>query len=377
VVTRSRWGEAGAAKPVHVANHKRVQSRLPDNSPMTLAQKFAAYGALLLTAALWGSNGVVARPLGEAMGPFTLSVLRWVVVLAVLLPFAWAERAAMAAVMRRQLGLMVIFSLVGGALQSGLVYAGLAGSTAIHLGLLNSAVPVLIILITWIWYARRPRALEGVGLAVSLLGVLLILAHGDLAALLRLDFGIGDLLMLAGMANWAFYTIKLRDRPATLSLYAFSFLIALIGTGLAVPAVVAEYLLLGPPLLGLRQIAGLAYIGLLPTLLAMLLFAYGVGRVGSVRAGIFSHFIPVFATVFAVLGLGEPFHAYHALGFVLVAGGALLALAHGQARDTPDASGAGSAGLFRAGGGGKVCASRPSAPATGAAQGAQNSNFKE
>jgi drug/metabolite transporter (DMT)-like permease len=329
---------------------------------MTLAQKFSAYAALIVTTALWGSNGTVARPLGEAMGPFTLSALRWTVVLVVLLPVVWPERATMIAVLRRQPGLMVVFGLVGGALQSGLVYAGLAGSTAIHLGLLNSAIPVLIILITWIWYARRPRALEGVGLAVSLLGVLLILAHGDLAALLHLDFGIGDLLMLAGMANWAYYTIKLRERPDTLSLYGFSFLIALVGTVLAAPTVVAEYLLLGPPQLGPRQIAGLVYIGLLPTLLAMLLFAYAVGRVGSVRAGIFSHFIPVFATLFAVLVLGEPFHAYHALGFVLVAGGALLALSHGQARDTPAAG----SGLFRAGGGGKVSASRAIAPASGA-----------
>jgi drug/metabolite transporter (DMT)-like permease len=303
--------------------------------PKSLLQRLCAYGALILTTVLWGSNGTVARPLGEAMGPFTLSVLRWAVVLAVLLPFVWRERAAMARVLRGQLGLMVGFGLLGGALQSGLIYAGLAGSTAIHLGLLNSAIPVLIILISWIWHARRPRALEGLGLAVSLAGVLLILARGDLAALLHLDFGLGDLLMLAGMVNWAFYTIKLRDRPGSLSLFGFAFLLALVGIVLALPAIVAEAVLRGPPQLGPREIASVFYIGLLPTLAAMLLFTYGVERAGAVRAGIFAHFMPVFATLFAVFVLGESFHAYHAAGFVLVAGGALLALSQGQARDTP------------------------------------------
>lgn len=303
--------------------------------PTPTLSHLPAYAALILTAALWGSNGTVARPLADAMGPFTLSVLRWSVVLGLLLPVVWPERMAMVQVLRRQSGLLVMFCLLGGALQSGLVYAGLAGSTAIHLGLLNSAIPVLIIAISWAWYGRQPRPLEGCGLALSLCGVLLILAHGDLAALRQLDIGLGDLIMLAGMLNWSFYTLKLKDRPASLSLFAFAFLVALIGNLLAIPAVVAEYALSGPPRLGTREIVSVLYIGALPTLMAMLLFTYGVGRVGAVRAGIFTHFMPVFATVFAVLVLGEAFHTYHAVGFVLVAGGAMLALSFGQARDIP------------------------------------------
>lgn len=336
--------------------------------PKSALHHLPAYAALILTAALWGSNGAVARPLADAMGPFTLSVLRWAVVLGFLLPVVWPERMAMVRALRRQLGLLVVYCLLGGALQSGLVYAGLAGSTAIHLGLLNSAIPVLIILITWVWHGRQPRALEGVGLAISLFGVLLILARGEMAALLHLDFGLGDLLMLAGMVNWAFYTIKLKDRPESMSLFAFAFLIALVGNFLAVPAIVTEYLLRGPPQLGTREIASVLYIGAMPTLVAMLLFTYGVERVGAVRAGVFSHFIPVFGTLFAVTVLGEVFHAYHAIGFVLVAGGAILALSHGQARDASPAA----AGLFRAGGGGNVTASRPQAGIQ-----AQDFNLKE
>lgn len=294
-----------------------------------------AYAALIVTAALWGSNGTVARPLADAMGPFTLSVLRWVVVLVLLLPVVWPERAAMLQVLRRQPGLLVTFCLMGGALQSGLVYAGLAGSSAIHLGLLNSAVPVMIISISWVWHGRQPRPFEGVGLAVSLCGVLLIIARGDMAALRQLDFGLGDLLILAGMLNWSFYTLKLKDRPQTLSLYAFAFMVALGGNFLALPAIFAEFLLRGPPQLGVREFASVLYIGAAPTLMAMLLYTYGVGRVGAVRAGIFVHFMPVFATLFAVLVLGEAFHAYHGVGFMLVAGGAILALSFGQVRDIP------------------------------------------
>ena len=80
--------------------------------PKSALHNFTAYGALLLTCALWGSNGTVARPLELVMGPFTLSVLRWLVVVLLLLPVVWHERAAMLHAMRTQGRLLVSFALL-------------------------------------------------------------------------------------------------------------------------------------------------------------------------------------------------------------------------------------------------------------------------
>ena len=60
----------------------------------------AAYAALVLTAALWGSSAVAARGLLDTLPPVALAHLRWTVVLLILLPFAWPERAAIAASVR-------------------------------------------------------------------------------------------------------------------------------------------------------------------------------------------------------------------------------------------------------------------------------------
>jgi drug/metabolite transporter (DMT)-like permease len=70
----------------------------------------------------------------------------------------------------------------------------------------------------------------------------------------------------------------------------------------------------------------LAYIGAVPTLLAMLAYNHGVARIGAAKAGVLVHLMPVFASVFAVLVLNEPIRFFHAAGFALVVGGALLAL---------------------------------------------------
>jgi len=293
--------------------------------PSTLVSPRAlAYLALICTTALWGSIGVVSRALMDTIPPVVMAAARWGVAFAVLLPLVWSERREIVHALRRDWKRLLFLTLVGGAPQSALVYTGLASSTAIHLGLLNSTIPVLIILISWGWHARRPRRLEGIGLTISLAGVLLILAHGDLRALLQLQFNPGDLLMLVAMVVWAIYTLGLQDRPQSLSLFAFVFVMALMGELLTLPFAALQWAQAGGVHLGARELLGLLYIGAFATLVSTALFGYGVERVGAVRAGILIHLMPVFSALFAAWFIGERLFAYDVVGFVLVAGGATL-----------------------------------------------------
>lgn len=287
-------------------------------------RKRAAYGALVLTAALWGSNPAVSRLVLERIPPMSLIWLRWAIVLVLLLPFVWTERRAIESVLRDHWKVVLPFALFGFAPQNILVFFGLAGSSALNLSLFNSVIPVLIILIGWGWYGRRPHGLETVGLLLSLVGVLLIIGRGDLLALLRLELNPWDLAMLAGMAVWSLYTIRLKDRPPMLSLVGFVFAAALLGEIITLPVLTLEFATHGLPALDAGTAAALIYIAALPTLLAMVLFGFAVQRVGPVQAGIFTHLVPVFGSVFAATLVGEVLRPYHGVGFVLVAGGAIL-----------------------------------------------------
>jgi len=282
------------------------------------------YAALVCTTALWGSNGVMARALMDTIPPLVLAAARWAVVFVGLLPFAWSERRAIARSLARDWKVLAMLALLGSTPHSALMYSGLYASTAIHLGLLNSTVPVLIILISWGCHARRPRPLEALGLGISLSGVLLILAHGELRALLGLKFNHGDLLLLGVMLTWAIYTVRLEQRPQSLSLFAFVFALALIGELLTLPFAALQWALGGAVLFGARELLGILYVGAAATLVSSILFSYGVERVGAVRGGILIHLMPVFSSVFAALFIGERLFLYHAAGFVLVAGGAIL-----------------------------------------------------
>jgi drug/metabolite transporter (DMT)-like permease len=291
---------------------------------MTSVPRGPAYAALVLTAALWGSSAVAARGLLDAIPPVALAYLRWTVVLLLLLPFAWPERSTIVATLRAHPRAYAVLTLLGFAPQTCIVYFGLIGSSATLLGLLNSAIPVMIVALLAAWRGRRPRPLETAGLALSISGVAFILARGDLPALVTLRFSPSDLLLFAAMIVWALYTIKLTERPGKLSLPAFIFVGALLGELFALPLLVGEIAARGLPSIGFAHLLGVLYLGTFPTLLAMLLFAYGVVRVGPVQAGIFTHLVPVFTALLAVAILGERLQPFHAAGFVLIAGGAVL-----------------------------------------------------
>src|SRR4051812_46395722 len=288
--------------------------------------RLPAYGALVLTMALWGSNPSVSRLVLEAVPPVALAWSRWFVVLLAVSPMVWPERQAMGASLRTEWKTLLSFGLLAGAPQSVVIYKGLEWSSAVNLGLFNSAIPVLILVLGALFWGKPIRRLEAGGIGVSLAGVLVILFQGSPEKALAFALNPGDVVLFAGMVLWALYTLKLVDRPRTLSPQALVFLIAALGLLAATPLLVMEALVVHPPRLdGLTTLA-LVYIGLGPTLGAMLCFNYGVERVGAVRAGVLVHLMPVFASLFAVLLLGEHVHLFHAAGFGLVAGGALLAL---------------------------------------------------
>ncbi|MDR1528905.1 MAG: DMT family transporter [Burkholderiales bacterium] len=286
--------------------------------------RIVAYFFLVVTSALWGSNAVAARGLLNTLSPETLALLRWSVAVLALLPFVWSERSVILRALRYQWRVLLLLAALGFAPNALLSYYGLRGTTAIFMGLMNSIVPGMVVLLMIFWKKRIPQYREGIGLALSFTGVFIVLMRGDVYNLLQLRVSGFDFIVLAGLMLWAVYTILLLNRPPNLSLAAFVFLAGLLGLFLIAPAVITDWAQNGIPRVTPKELMLASYIGLAPTLLAMLLYGYAVGQVGPVQSGIFTHLVPLFSALFAVLFINESLHLYHAAGFVLVVGGAIL-----------------------------------------------------
>lgn len=280
---------------------------------------------LLAGAALvWSGNVVFSRGLHAVVPPVGLSFWRWTVALAVLLPLAgpalWRQRAGV----RPALPLLGLLALSGITGYSTLLYLGLQTTGAINAVLITATVPALIVLLGWAGFRERPRGVQLLGIAVSLLGVGWIVTRGDPARVGVLGAP-GDLWILGAALSWALYSAWLRRRPAGLDPLAFLLVLVLLGW----PPLLVLYLLeiAGGRLVefNLPTVAIVLYVGILASIVAYVAWNHGVGRIGAARAGVFMHLMPVFSTLLAIGFLGERPQLFHAVGVVLIAAGLVLA----------------------------------------------------
>jgi len=269
----------------------------------------------------WGGNLVVGRALAGAVDPTTLNLVRWTgaaLILAALSgPAFWRHRRALWRERRLVVGLGL--SGIGGFHL--LQYTALAHTTVINVALITATTPLYVALIARVLSGDRLDARRALGVALSIIGAVVVVSRGDPAALARLEVRGGDLVQCVAVTLWALYTVLLRWRPADIP--ALPFLLATLLPGLLLS--LATYAGRDFHLEMSGEIAlGLSYLVLFPSTLAYLAWGAGVKALGPQAAGAFSNLVPVYGALLAVLLLGEPFRTYHLTAAALVALGIWL-----------------------------------------------------
>ena len=270
--------------------------------------------AFLVGATLfWAGNYVVGAGAVRTMSPASLVYLRWVIAAVPLLLIAHlVERPAWRDVFRRWLLLLVLAAL-GLAVYPLLVYHALGYTSYLKATLINSFNPALIVVAAAVFLRERIGPHGVVGLALALLGVVLVLTEGKLLAVFRVRYNVGDLLMLVAIVCWTAYTIlgrRLRGVPPIAATAAQALLIVLVMTPFALPA--------GVRLPTTREATlSLLFIGIFPSVLSYLLWNSALTHIEPGKAGVYLNLITVFAAI-ASVALGKP------ITFPEIFGGALV-----------------------------------------------------
>jgi drug/metabolite transporter (DMT)-like permease len=284
----------------------------------------SAYVMLSLASLFWAGNHIVGRAIAGHVPPAGLSVFRWLLVTLMLLPFARKSwRHDWAGIARRP-GAMVMLALSGGALFGTGQLVALNYTFAVNVAVINSVAPALIVLASVLIFTDQVRALQLFGIAVSLIGVLVIVSHGNWSRLATMTFNPGDLLVLFNMAVWAVYSACLRLKP-DISAVGFMLALAAISAVANVPFAVWEHAAGHPLQLSWPTVLAIIYTGVFTSVLAYLAWSRGVELIGAPRAGAFLHLVPLYGAALAWVFLGERMQAFHIVGLVLILSGVTLA----------------------------------------------------
>lgn len=296
-----------------------------------------AYVLMTLTMLFWAGNSIVGRAARDLVPPAALSFWRWLIALALLLPFAWPHLKRDWPTLRAKWRVVLVLGGLGIGAFNTLLYTGLQTTTALNSMLLQSGQPAVILILGALLMGDRIGARQVVGALVALAGVLFIIAQGEMERLLALRLHVGDAIIGVAVIVWSLYSVGLRKRP---DVHPLSFLAASIIVGVMVIAPVYAMEIASGRLI--RPEAGsalaIAYVSVFPSFLAYLFFNRGVELIGSAAAGQYTNLMPVMGAGLAILFLGERLFAYHVVGLLLVLCGIVVAGRGAAASGQPSAS---------------------------------------
>lgn len=275
----------------------------------------------LLAVLIWSMNIAVTRYVVDYISPVSISFYRWLVAFLVLTPFmatrVWRERVLIQQYWKK-LAVLAAFGMV---LYQGLGYTAAHYTSATNMGIINAFIPVFTIFVSMFLLKEIPNRFAIVGSILSFLGLLYVMAQGNLAGLIQSGGHLGDVMMVIAVFFYAFYGVFLKkwqlNIPLMISLY-IQIIFALL---YHLPFV----LWLGLEAINPQNISSVLYAGIFPSLIAPLVWMLAVQMIGPNRTSIFMNLMPVFTAIIAYIWLNEAWTVYHSIGGAIILLGILLA----------------------------------------------------
>ena len=280
--------------------------------------------ALVVTTVLWASAFAGIRVGLENYGPGQVALSRFLVASAVLAGYATITRMRLPE--RRDLPAVFLagflaFTLYHVALNYGEVTVS-AGAASI----LINTVPVFTALLATVFLGERLRVLGWVGMGVSFVGAALIsLGEGEGLSLNPRAF----VILVAAISSSVYFVFQ---KPYLEKYGALAFTTYAIWAGAILTIVFLPGLVSQARTAPLGTTLTMVYLGVFPTAIAYVTYAYVFSRMVASRAVSFLYLIPVMAYLIAWAWLGELPTPLSVAGAVLILTGVLIVNARGRRR---------------------------------------------
>ncbi|SDK83083.1 Threonine/homoserine efflux transporter RhtA [Modicisalibacter muralis] len=280
------------------------------------------YLLLLLTVIIFSGNILIGKALAE-LPALTISWVRVFIAMLVMVPIGASQMWRAMPVFKAHLPSLLGLALTGVAFFNALIYAALKTTSSTNVAILESTIPVVTILFGFALFGERYRAIQWLGVAASLTGAVAVVTQGDANPVDGV--AIGDAIMLIAVLTWVGYSLLVKEHMAKFPRYGGLLAMLIIANLALAPLAMLEWLWSGRvPDIGTEQALGLAYLGIFPSVIALLFYNSAIGDIGPTQASVFLNLLPVFTMLGAWLLIGETITLVQVVGSLVVVGGVLL-----------------------------------------------------
>ncbi len=260
---------------------------------------------LTLLCSLLGAGYVIAgKLLALNINPTSLTLLRIFLASICFLPFITLKTYKK--LEKSDIKVLLLAGVFGIFLTNILYFKSLETITPLNASLINSLVPILMLITTNIFLKKMPSLVHVISCSIGFFGLLLMISKDDTFSLDSIFADRGNLIMLLSVFCWVLYSIAARYKSDTLSSESFTFGALIIGlipltplgihygvVSLIQELTITEWLLVG-------------YISIIATGLGYYLYTKSIEHIGPDKASFIVYNItPIFVMLLSFLIFDE------------------------------------------------------------------------
>ena len=267
------------------------------------------------------SNLVVSRGGVEYVPPISLAFWRWFFVILILLPFTYQKIFKNIKAFKKEWKKLFFLGVMGCGICGAFPFMAGATTTVANMGIIYTSSPIFIILISSYFYKERLNVIQFLGLALCFIGVVSIIAKGDLSLLISLKFTSGDLWMLGAAIGWALYSVFLLNWKSKFSLFPRFIIIAFFGVVSLLPFSLIEIFFFRPVIFNEGFYFWTIFAAISPGIIAFSLYAQVQKQLGASITGFTLYLYTVYGAFYGIFIFQEQLQNYHYYGALLVFAG--------------------------------------------------------
>ena len=271
------------------------------------------------------TNSIIARGGVIHVPPISLAFFRWFLVFLILLPFTINNISKNRNYLNRESKKLFFLGFMGCGVCGAFPFLAGMTTTVTNIGIIYTSSPIFIILISSIFFKEKIFKLQIYGLALCLLGILLIITKGKISLLLSLKFTSGDLWVLGAAIGWALYAVFLLRWKSKFSFFARFCLIAFLGSISLFPFAFIENFFVREINFDKYFYFWVLFAAISPGIIAYTIHERVQKTLGASTTGFTLYLFAIYGAFYGIIFFKEKLEIYHYIGALLVFCGVFFA----------------------------------------------------